>query len=201
LSRWLKTPDAFRPSPCGSEIGPAARSELSLLADASAAEGSYLAFRISPKLGAEASLLAELLSVPDGALGRAMRDPELVGAARAMVFGTSSARAFIVQVSAFEGREAEALTRVQKLFERLATGGVLTTPELENALAKRRSSMRLAALDPRYRLVQLLEPAPPALDAAALGRFAALLRPEAAVVARGLARPVAPSAGKSPAPR
>lgn len=204
LSRWLKTPDPWRPSPCGTELGPAARSELSLMMDPSAPEGSYLAFRISPKLGAEASLLAELLSVPDGALARAMRDPELIGAARAMVFGTGSARAFVVQVSAFDGREAEALTRVQKLFERLATGGVLTAAELESALAKRRSAVRLAALDPRNRLVQLLEPAAPALDAAALRRFAALLRPESAIVARGLTRPVAPSApsaGKSPSGR
>jgi hypothetical protein len=201
LSRWLKAPDAWRASPCSTEIGPAARSELSIVADPSASEGSYLAFRISPKLGAEASVLADLLNLPDGALARAMRDPELVGAARALPLGTSSARAFIVQVSAFEGREAEALLRIQKLFERLATGGVLTAAELESALAKRRSSLRLAALDPRYRLVQLLEPAPPAPDAAALRRFAALLRPESAIIARGLTRPAAPSAGKSPAAR
>jgi hypothetical protein len=201
LSRWLKAPEAWRASPCATEIAPAARSELSLVAEPSAPEGSYLAFRISPKLGAEAGVLAELLNLPEGVLARAMRDPELVGAARALVFGTSSARAFVVQVSAFEGRETEALARIQKLFERLATGGVLTTAELENALARRRSSSRLAALDPRYRLMQLLEPAAPAPDAAALRRFAALLRPESAVVARGVMRPGAPSAGKSPAAR
>jgi hypothetical protein len=182
-------------------VGPAARSELSLVADASAPEGSYVAFRISAKAGAEAAVLAELLNLPGGALARSMAEPELVGAARALVFGTSSARAFIVQVSALEGREVEAVSRVQKLFERLAAGGVLTPAELDSALAKRRSSLRVAALDPRQRLLHLLEPAPALPDVAALRRFAALLRPESAIVARSTPRAAPPSAGKSPASR
>lgn len=201
LARWLETPEAPRTSPCATDVGPAARSELSLLADSAAAEGSYVAFRISAKAGAEASLLAELLNLPGGALARTMAEPDLVGAARALVFGTSSARAFVVQISAFEGRDVEATTRVQKLLERLAAGGVLTAAELESALAKRRSAQRLSLLDPRHRLLQLLEPMPAAPDATALRRFAAVLRPESAIVARSAARPAPPSAGKSPASR
>ena len=92
-------------------------------------------------------------------LARTLAEPDLVGAARALVFGTSSARALVVQVSAFDGREHEALSRVQKLFERLSSGGVLTAAEIESAVARQRHVRRLAALDPRYRLVQLLEPA------------------------------------------
>ena len=201
LSRWLESPDTARSSPCAVEVGPAARSELSLATDPAAPEGSYVAFRIPAKAGAEATVLAELLNLPGGALARAMSEAELVGAARALVFGTSSARAFIVQVSGLEGRELEAVSRVQKLFERLAAGGVLTAAELDSALSKRRNVLRLAALDPRQRLLQLLEPAAAAPDAAALRRFAALLRPESAIVARSTARPAASSAGKSPASR
>jgi len=192
LSRWLKTPDAPRSSPCGTEIAAPARSSLSL--DGTATEGSYLAFRIPAKAGAEASLLAELLNLPGGALARTLADPDLVGAARALVFGTSSARALVVQVSAFEGRETEALSRVQKLFERLASGGVLVAAEVEAALGRQRASRRLAALDPRYRLVQLLEAAPTAaVDAPGLKRFAQSLRPDAAIVARSTTRPVSPA--------
>jgi hypothetical protein len=91
-------------------------------------------------------------------------------------------------VSAFEGREAEAFSRVQKLFERLAAGGVLSAVELEAALSRHATAQRLAALDPRFRLVQLFDPisAPP--DAAALRRLVSSLRPEAAIVARAAAR-------------
>jgi hypothetical protein len=188
LSRWLKTPDAPRPSPCESEVSPPVRGELSL-APGDAPEGSYVAFRIPAKWGNEASVLAELLNLPGGALARTLADPELVGAARALVFGTASARAFVVQVSAFEGREQEALARIQKLFERLSSGAVLTPAEIDATLARQRSARRLAALDPRYRLVQLLEPAPTVgVDAAALRRFASSLRPDAAVIGRTIAR-------------
>jgi hypothetical protein len=201
LSRWLRIPEAPRPSPCDSELSPPARGELSLAAS-DVPEGSYLAFRISPKWGNEAGVLAELLNLPGGALARTLADPDLVGAARALVFGTASARALVVQVSAFEGREAEALARVQKLFERLSSGGVLTPAEIDQALARQRSTRRLAALDPRYRLVQLLEPAPAApVDAAALRRLTATLRPDAAVIARTLARPAPASTGKTPTSR
>ncbi len=185
LSRWLKTP----------------RGELSL-PPGSTSEGSYLAFRVPAKSGAELSLLAELLNQPGGALARALAEPDLAGAARALVFGTSSARALVVQVSAFEGREQEALSRVQKLFERLASGGGLIQAELDAAIAKQRSALRLAALDPRYRLVQLLEPGPaPPVDAASLRRLTASLRPEAAVVARQSTRQLPPSGGKTPTSR
>lgn len=130
-------------------------------------------------------MLAELLNLPGGALARAMAEPELVGAARALVFGTSSARALVVQLSAFEGRDAEALTRVQKLFERLSSGGVLAAAELDTVLTKAKAARRLAALDPRFRLLQLLEAAPAqAVDAAAVRRLASSLRPETAVLAR-----------------
>jgi hypothetical protein len=201
LARWLKTPDAPRPSPCEVEVGAPSRGELSLTPGADAPEGSYLAFRIPAKTGIEAGVLAELLNLPGGALARAVAEPDLVGAARALVFGTSSARALVVQVSAFEGREQEALSRVQKLFERLASGGVLVPAEVEAALARQRAARRLAALDPRYRLVQLLDPSPAApIDAGALRRLAASLRPEAAVIARSVARPASPS-GKTPSSR
>jgi hypothetical protein len=189
LTRWLKTPDAPRPSPCGAELGGPARSELRQADGVSPSEGAYVAFRIPAKTGAEAGLLAELLNLPGGALAKTLADPDLVGAARALVVGTSSARAFVVQVSAFEGREPEALSRVQKLFERLASGGVLVQSELDAALTQQRTARRLAALDPRYRLVQLLEPPPPLLDAAALRRLVQTLRPENAVVARSSAAP------------
>jgi hypothetical protein len=201
LGRWLESPDAPRAAPCATDVGPAARSELSMVANGDAPEGSYVAFRISAKAGVEASVLTELLNLPGGALARAMAEPELVGAARALALGTNAARAFVVQVSALEGRELEAMSRIQKLFERLAAGGVLTAAELESALGKRRHAQRLAALDPRQRLLQLLEPLPAPPDAAALRRFAALLRPEAAIIARSTARPATSSAGKSPASR
>lgn len=201
LSRWLKTPDQRRPSPCESEVGPATRGELSL-APGSVTEGSYLAFRIPAKLGAEASVLAELLNLPGGALSRSLADPDLAGAARALLFGTSAARALVVQVSAFEGREPEALARVQKLFERLASGGGVTPAELEAALARQHTARRLAALDPRYRLVQLLKGTQTApADAAGLRRLTATLRPDVAVVARTLPRTLPPGSGKTPASR
>jgi hypothetical protein len=189
LLRWLKSPDAPRSSPCGSELTGPSRADLSLPVGSGGTEGSYLAFRIPARAGAEANLLAELLNLPGGALARALAEPELVGAARALVFGTSSARALVVQVSGFEGREAEALSRVRKLFERLASGGVLVQAELDAALGRQRAARRAAALDPRYRLVQLLDP--PALqprDVAALRRLASSLRPEAAVIGRSGAR-------------
>ena len=135
-------------------------------------------------------------------VARALAEPDLAGAARALVFGTSSARALVVQISAFEGREAEALSRVQKLFERLASGGGLIQAELDAAIAKQRTARRLAALDPRYRLVQLLEAGPAApVDAAVLRRLTASLRPEAAVVARQSARQLPPRSGKTPTSR
>ncbi len=201
FARWLETPDALRPSLCETEIGAPARGELSLAPGALAPEGSYVGFRIPAKSGAEAGLLAELLNLPGGALARAVADPDLVGAARALVFGTSSARALIVQVSAFEGREQEAVSRIQKLFERLASGGVLVPAEVEAALARQHAARRLAALDPRYRLVQLLEPSPATpVDAAALRRLASSLRPDAAVIARTGSRPTPPSSGKTATP-
>jgi hypothetical protein len=197
LARWLKSPDAPRPSPCDGEISAPARGELSLAPGADAPEGGYVAFRIPGKAGAEAAALAELLNLPGGALTRALGDPELVGAARALVFGTASARALVVQVSAFDGKEAEALSRVQRLFERLAAGGVLVPAELDAAFGRQRALRRLAALDPRYRLVQLLDPSAFAkVDAAALRRLTATLRPEAAVIAR-----TAPRAAAIPAHR
>lgn len=193
LARWLKTPDTAHASPCSTEIAGPNRTELRAAEGSTAVEGSYVAFRIPGKTGAEAALLAELLNLPGGALARALAEPELVGAARALAVGTSSARALIVQVSAFEGREAEALSRIQKLFERLSSGGVLLQNEIEAALTQRRAARRLAALDPRQRLVQMLEPGT-APEAAALRRLAQSLRPEAAVVARSQARsPSAPS--------
>ncbi len=202
LSRWLRSPDATRPSPCHGELGPPARSELSLAKGATDPEGSYLAFRIPARAGAEASLLAEILNLPGGALERSLAEPELVGAARALVFGSSSARALVIQLSAFEGREAEALSRVQKLFERLAAGGVLSAAEVETATARQASAHRLAALDPRYRLLRLLDPPALPADAAALRRFASSLRPESAVVARSVSAPapVAPASSGKAAP-
>lgn len=198
LLRWLKGPEAPRSSPCATEVSPPARGELAMTPASYASEGSYVAFRISPKLAPEAALLVELLNLPGGALERSLAEPELVGAARATLFGTSSARALVVQVSGFEGREAEATARVQRLFERLAAGGVLTSADLESAVARRRAQHRLAALDPRYRLVQLLEqPAPGPGDAAALKRLVATLRPEAAIVARSSARNGGQTSGKS----
>jgi hypothetical protein len=132
--------------------------------------------------------LAELLSAPSGALARALSEPDLVGAARATVVGTSAARALVVQVSAFDGRENEALARVQRLFERLSSDGVLGAAELEGGLARLRAARRDAALEPRFRLVQLLDPSVAApVDASAVRRLAATLRPESAVIAR--ARP------------
>jgi hypothetical protein len=161
-----------------------------------------LGFRIPARAGAEAHVLAELLNAPGGVLARTLADPDLVGAARALVFGTSSARALIVQVSAFDGREQEALSRVQKLFERLSSGGAVTAAELESAVARQRASRRLAALDPRYRLVQLLDVGPtPVVDALALRKLASSLRPETAVIARASARTVAPPGGKTPTSR
>lgn len=191
LSRWLKTPDAARSSACASEVPAPARGDVTLGAGTDTREGSYVAFRLPAKSGAEAAALAEILNLPGGALARSMAEPDLVGAARALSFGTSSARALVVQVSAFEGRDAEAVSRVQKLFERLASGGALVSAEVEQVLAKQRNARRLAALDPRYRLLQLLEAAPATpVDAAALRRLVATLRPETAI----LARPAAPAA-------
>jgi hypothetical protein len=200
LGRWLKSPDGPRPSPCASELAPPARGRVGLKPGAKSPEGSYLAFRVPAKAGAELMILAELLNLPGGALARSMAEPELVGAARALPFGTQAARALVVQVSAFEGREAEALARVQKLFERLAAGGVLTSAEIDAAMTRRATALRLAALDPRFRLVQLLEPQGSLPDAAALRRLAASLRPEAALIATGAtaaSAPPAPGPGKA----
>lgn len=188
LGRWLRSPDTPRPSPCSAELAPPARGEVTLAPGASTPEGSYLAFRIPAKTGAEAAALTEILNLPGGVLERSMAEPELLGAARARLFGTHAARALVVQVSAFEGREAEALSRVQKLFERLASGGVLSAAEIDAALARQASAQRLAALDPRHRLVQLFDPVSAPPDATALRRLAASLRPESAIVARGVAR-------------
>lgn len=201
LSRWLKSPDPLRPSSCETEVGVPARGELSL-PPGGAPEGSYLGLRIPAKSAAVANVLAELLNAPGGVLARTLADPDLVGAARALVFGTSSARALIVQVSAFEGREQEALSRVQKLFERLSSGGAITAAELEGAVARQHASRRLAGLDPRYRLVQLLEGAPaPVVDATAVRKLASSLRPEVAVIARVSARAAPPTGGKTPTSR
>jgi hypothetical protein len=199
LARWLSSPDAPRPSPCGSEVSPPARGELGIIPGSAEPEGSYLAFRIPAKSGSEAQLLAELLNLPNGPLARTLAEPELVGAARALVFGTSSAQSLLVQVSAFAGKEAEALSRVQKLFERLSAGGVLSSAELEAAAGRKRTEHRLAALDPRYRLVTLLEPAPPVPDAAAVRRLAASLRPDSAIIARSLDESAPDGLGKAPA--
>lgn len=189
LSRWLKTPDPVQPSPCDSEANSPVRGELRLALGAEVGEGSYVAFRVPAKAAAEASSLVELLNLPGGPLTRALTDPDLVGAARAQLFGTPSARALVVQVSAFSGREQEALSRVQRLFERLASGGVLSASDIEQALARQRSARRLAALDPRFRLLQLLEPGVAASgDAQALRRLVGLLRPETAVIARSAPR-------------
>lgn len=188
VSRWLRSPDAPRSSPCSTEVGAPSRSELSLARGVASSEGSYVAFRIPARAGAEAGVLAELLSGPAGPLARALAEPDLVGAARASVLGTSSARALIVQIAAFEGRENEALARVQQLFERLSSDGVLAAGEVDAALGRLRAARRTAALDPRYRLVQLLDPSVAApVDAAAIRRLAASLRPQVAIVAR--ARP------------
>lgn len=187
--RWLKSPEPLRQSPCATEVSPPARGELSLAAGVVSPEDSYFAFRIGAKAGAEATVLAEVLSAPGGPLTRALAEPDLVGAARASVFGTAAARALVVQLSAFEGREAEAAQRIQRLLERLSTDGVLAAADIEAALSRQRAARRVAALDPRYRLMQLLEPhlAVPT-DAAAVKRLAASLRPEAMVVARAAAR-------------
>lgn len=197
LGRWLRSPDAPRPSPCSAELAPPARGEVSLAPGAPSLEGGYLAFRIPAKTGPEAAVLVELLNAPGSPLERTMVAPDLIGAARALLFGTHAARALVVQVSAFEGREAEAMSRVQKLFERLAAGGVLNGAELEAALARQATAQRLAALDPRYRLVQLLEPDAPPPDAAALRRLAASLRPESAILARASAVPAAMTPAKA----
>lgn len=201
LTRWLRSPDAARPSACETEISPPARGDVTLSPGADSREGSYVAFRLPAKAGPEAATLAEILNLPGGALARALAEPELVGAARALVFGTSAARALVIQISAFEGRDAEAVSRVQKLFERLASGGVLVSAELDAALTKAKTARRLAALDPRFRLLQLLDAAPPApVDAASVRRLAASLRPEAAVLARPPSRPPAISGSGKTAP-
>jgi hypothetical protein len=200
LSRWLKSPDGQHPSPCEAEVGPPTRGEVTV-APGVAPEGAYLAFRVPSKFAAEASLLAELLNAPGGMLARTLSEPDLVGAARARLFGTTSARALVVQLSAFEGREQEALTRVQTLFARLATGAGPSAPEIEAAVTRLRTSRRLAALDPRYRLLELLEAAPAAaVDPNGVRKLVSTLRPEAAIVARTITRP-STGTGKTPTSR
>jgi hypothetical protein len=91
---------------------------------------------------------------------------------------------------------------VQKLFERLSSGGAITAAELEGAVARQHASRRLSGLDPRYRLVQLLEGAPaPVVDATAVRKLASTLRPEVAVIARVSARAAPPTGGKTPTSR
>jgi hypothetical protein len=91
------------------------------------------------------------------------------------------------------------MSRVQKLFERLSSGGAVTAAELEGAVARQHASRRLAGLDPRYRLVQLLEASPaPVVDAIAVRKLASSLRPEAAVIARVSARSAPATGGKTP---
>jgi hypothetical protein len=202
LARWLRSPDALRPSPCDAEIPPLSRSSLAPAPGSELREGGYLAFRIPAKSAPEAGALVDVLNQPGGPLAKAMAEPDLVGAARAMLLGTTSARALVVQLSAFEGREAEALARTQRLFERLATGGVLSAAEIEAAIARQRTAHRLAALDPRYRLVQLLDPSQaPVSDSAALRRLVTSLRPDSALVADPSPRSAPSTNGKSPASR
>jgi hypothetical protein len=74
---------------------------------------------------------------------------------------------------------------------------VLNGAEIEAALARQATAQRLAALDPRYRLVQLLEPEAPPPDAAALRRLAASLRPESAILARAAAVSAAATRAKA----
>jgi hypothetical protein len=74
---------------------------------------------------------------------------------------------------------------------------VLTSADLEAATARQRAQHRLAALDPRYRVVQLLEPAAPVADAAAVRRLASSLRPDSAIIARSLGAPPAQGVGKA----
>jgi hypothetical protein len=184
LGRWLKSPEPLRNSACETEIGAPLRSEIALGSAVEMREGSYLGFRLPRQAALEASALAELLNLPGGALAQALAEPELLGVARALTFGTRSARVLVVQVSAFAGREAEALLRVQKLFERLASGGVLVSADIERVLDRQRQARRLAALDPRVRLLELLNATPASADVASIRRLAASLRPDAAVIAR-----------------
>jgi hypothetical protein len=115
LRRWLRSPDAARPSPCESEVPAPARSGIGLGPGAENAEGSYVAFRVPGRRAAEAAVLVDVLNQSDGPLAKALAEPELVGAARASLLGTSSARAIVVQLSPFEGRDAEAISRVERL--------------------------------------------------------------------------------------
>jgi len=202
LSRWLKSPEPAQPSPCGAEIEPPSRGELRITRSGADSEANYLAFRVDPQAGPEVALLAELLNLPGGALERALSEPDLVGAARALVLGGSRARALVIQLSAFETREAEASSRLERLLERLSSGTLLTSAEVDSAAARTREAYRRAALDPRFRLVELLEgaaPAPP--DAAALRRLVLRLRPDAAIVVRTEPRAAPKSSVKSATPR
>lgn len=199
LARWLRHPDSPRPSPCEEAAGAPARTEILLESGAALPKSSYLGFRIPSNAWAAASVLGDLLNSPDGALSQALSEPDLVGVARSMLLGTDSARALVVQVSAFEGQDQEALARVQRLFENLARSSALSTSHVDAAMKRQRVRQRLAALDPRYRLVRLLEPDQPAVvDEFALRKLAASLQPESAVVARAVARTVPSRAGKTP---
>jgi hypothetical protein len=184
LGRYLEFGEPARSIPCPHAVEPPARGQLVLSGGDSTPEGSYLAFRLPPDLSSEAMALVELLNRSGGLLERAMSDPDMLGAARAALLGGNSARALVVQVSAFETREAEALERVHRLFERLASGTLLTAGELEGPLGRLREAHRVAELDPRYRLVELFEDHKPALvNGAALRRLVTSLRPDAAIVA------------------
>ena len=200
LARWLKTPDAARPSPCEGEAPPPTRSSVALVGS-DRSEGSYIAFRVPAKHAAEAAVIVDLLNQAGSPLARALSEPDLVGVARALLVGTSSARALLIHVSAFDGREAEATARVQKLLERVASGGALSSAEVETALARQRAAHRLASLDPRYRLVQLLEPSQGPADAAVLRRVLGSLRPELSVVAGAAPGGQPATSGKTPASR
>jgi hypothetical protein len=192
VERWLQGPDAARGA-CVEPSRPRA-GEIALQSADEAREGGYFAYRLAPGDLRAAQALVELFNAPGGALSRALSTPDQVGAARALQFGTESAQALVIQVVGFEGRQAEAMARVQKLIDGVQTGGIFSAAELEAALAKRRKADWLAALDPRVRLAAIRDSSTPEdprqrpADAAALRRLMASLRPERAVVAHGESR-------------
>jgi hypothetical protein len=156
-----------------------------------APEGSYYAFPFPGFVGrmpVEAAATLLLLNRPGGLLDQALSD--LPGAASAKALGGPEAGALVVQVSAADGQEPLAITRIRALFDRLATTSVSSSDLsfAERELAQKDDSERL---DPRRRIVELWRGNAPraALDASRLTRFHATLRQTGALLVTVVPKP------------
>jgi hypothetical protein len=185
--RWLRaarTDGGRCPAPSRS---PGRAGEITLEAssnDAGDASG-YLAMPVTlddvwPNREAEWTVF--LLNRANGWLDQALRAAGTTASASARLYGGVRAAALLVEVRATDGKTREALLEVRHALERLARGAA-TERELEAARASFDEDEKLAALEPRRRVVDLWRGSRSrAADLASLRRFHARLRPDSAAL-------------------